>query len=99
MAVLHEEIDAMLLEGDGVGVGLGDALDDLEVFDIEFEAAGSALVGADFAGDDDARLLCEAFEGLEDFGRDALDMGNALDGSGAIAKDGKEQLATLAEVV
>jgi hypothetical protein len=99
MAVLHEEIDAMLLEGDGVGVGLGDALNDLKVFDIELEAAGSALVGADLAGDDDAGLLSEAFEGLEDRGRDAFDVGDALDGSGAVTKDGKEQLAALAEVV
>ena len=29
MAMLHEEVDAVLLERDGVGVGLGDALDDL----------------------------------------------------------------------
>src|SRR5208337_984322 len=57
MAMLHEEIDAMLLERDGIRVGLGDALDDLEVFDIELVTAGGALVGADFAGDDDARLL------------------------------------------
>ncbi len=55
VAVLHEEVDAVLLEGDGVGVGLGDALDDLDVFDVELEAAGGALVGADLAGDDDAR--------------------------------------------
>ena len=38
MAVLHEEVDAVLLEGDGVGVGLGDALNDLEVFDIELDS-------------------------------------------------------------
>jgi hypothetical protein len=68
MAVLHEEVDAVLLEGDGVGVGLGDALDDFEVFDVELEAAGGALVGADFAGDDDAGLLGEALERLEDLG-------------------------------
>ena len=54
MAMLHEEVDAVFLEGDGVGVGLGDALDDFEVFDIELEAGGRALVGADLAGDDDA---------------------------------------------
>ena len=53
MAMLHQEVDAVLLERDGVGVGLGDALDDLDVFDIELEAAGRALVGANFAGDDD----------------------------------------------
>ena len=68
MAMLHEEVDAVLLEGDGVGVGLGDALDDLDVFDVELEAAGGALVGADFAGDDDAGLLGQAFECFEDRG-------------------------------
>ena len=56
MAVLHEEVDAVLLGGDGVRVGLGNALDDLNVFDVELEAAGCALVGADFAGDDDATI-------------------------------------------
>jgi hypothetical protein len=72
MAVLHEEVDAVLLEGDGVGVGFGDALDDLNVFDVELEAAGRALVGANAAGDDDAGLLGEAFEGVEDGGRTLL---------------------------
>jgi len=43
MAVLHEEIDAVLLEGDGVGSGLWNALDDLNVFDVELEAAGARL--------------------------------------------------------
>ena len=99
MAMLHEEVDAMLLEGDGVGVGLGNALDDLDVFDVEFEAAGGALVGADLAGDDDAGLLRQALERFEDRGRDALDVGHALYGAGAVAKDGKEQLAALARVV
>ena len=60
VAVLHEEVDAVLFEGDGVGVGLGNALHDLDVFDVELEAAGGALVGADLAGDDDAGLLGEA---------------------------------------
>ncbi len=66
MAMLHEEVDAVLLEGDGVGVGLGDALDDFDVFHVELKAAGSALVGADLAGDDDRRLLGKAFERIED---------------------------------
>jgi hypothetical protein len=99
MAMLHEEVDAVLLEGDGVGVGLGDALNDLEAFDVELIAAGRTLVGTDFAGDDDAGLLGEAFEGFEDFGGDALHVGYALDGSGAVAKDGEEELAALAEIV
>ena len=89
----------MLLEGDGVGVGLGDALDDLDIFDIELEAAGGTLVCANLAGDDDRRLLGEAFEGFKDSGRDALDVGYALNGSGAVAKDGEQKFAALAEVV
>ncbi len=97
--MLHEELDAVLFERDRVGVGLGDALDDLDVFDIELEAAGGAFVGADFAGDDDAGLLRQAFECLEDRGRHALDVGHALHGAGAIAKDGKQQLAAFARVV
>ena len=43
------------------------------------------------------RLLRQAFEGLEDFRRNALDVGHALHGAGAVAKDGKEQLAALAQ--
>ena len=54
MAVLHQEIDAVLLERDRIRVGLGNALDDLDIFDVELEAARRALVGANLAGDDDA---------------------------------------------
>src|ERR1035437_7579539 len=99
MAMLHEEVDAVLLGSDGVGVGLGDTLDDLEAFNVEFEAAGSALVGTDFAADDDAGFLGEALEGLENFRGDAFYVGHALDGAGAVAKDGEKELAALAKVV
>ncbi len=40
VAVLHEEVDAVLFEGDGEGRVFGDALEDFDVFDVEFEAAG-----------------------------------------------------------
>ena len=43
-------------------------LHDLDVGNVEFVAAGGALVGADFAFHDDARFLREAFDGVEDFG-------------------------------
>ncbi len=96
---LHEEVDAVLLGRDGVRVGLGDALDDVDVFDVELEAAGGALVGADFAGDDDGRLLREALERVKNGGGYAAHVGHALHGAGAVAKDGKEQLAALARVI
>ncbi len=99
VAVLHEEVDAVLLGGDGVGVGLGDALDDFDVFDVELEAAGGALVGADFAGDDEAGFLGQAFEGGEDFRGDGFDVGYALDRAGAVAEDGEDELAGFAGVV
>ena len=61
MAVLHEEVDAVLLEGDGVGVGFRHALDDLDVFNIQLEAAVGALIRPNLSPDDDAGLLSEAF--------------------------------------
>ena len=99
VAALHEEVDAVLLGSDGVGVGLGDALDDLDVLDVELKSSRRALVGADFAGDDDRGLLGEAFEGFEDCRGHALDVGHALHGAGAVAEDGEQELAALAGVV
>ena len=58
--MIHEEVDAMLFRSDRIRIGFGDALHDLNVGHVEFEAAGSALIGAHFAFDDDARLLREA---------------------------------------
>jgi hypothetical protein len=99
MAMLHEEVDAVLLGSDGIGVGLGDSLDNLKAFHVELISSRCSLVGADSSGDDDRGLLGEAFEGLENLRGDALYVGHALDGAGAVAKDGKEELAALAEVV
>ncbi len=97
--MLHEEVDAVLLERDRVGIGLGDALDDLNILDVQLKPAVGALVGADLAGDDDTGLLGQALERLKDLRRNALDVGYALDGAGAVAKDGKQELAALAQVI
>ena len=99
MAMLHQEIDAVLLGRDGVGLLLGHALHDFDVLDVELVAAGRALVGADAAGDDDAGLLGEVPGGLPDFRRDGGLGHDALHGARAIAKDGEEQLAGGAHVV
>ncbi len=34
---LHEKVDAVFFEGDGVGLGLGHALNHFNVFDIELQ--------------------------------------------------------------
>ena len=99
MAMLHQEIDAVLLERDRVRIGLGHALNHLHVFHVQLEAARGALVGADLAGDNHARLLRQAFERFKHRGRNALHVRHALHGPGAVAKDGEQQLAALAQVV
>ena len=99
MAMLHQEIDAVLFRSDGIGIGFGDALHDLDIRDVEFIAAGSALIGAHFAFDDDARFLREAFDGVEDFGRDGVLRDDSLDDAGAVAKLREEQFAAFAEIV
>ena len=71
MAMLHEEVDAVILEADRVGIGLGNALHHFDVLHIQLKAARGALIGADLAGDDDAGLLGQALEGLKHFRRDA----------------------------
>ncbi len=99
VAVLHQEVGAVLFGRDRIGVGLGHALHDLDVRDVEFVAAGGALVGADFAFDDDARFLREALDGVEDFRRDGVLRDYALDDADAVAELGEKELAAFAEVV
>ena len=99
MAVLHEEVGAVLLERDGEGRVLGHALDDFDAFHVKFIAPGGALVGADLAGDDDAGLLRESLDGVENFGREGGLGDDSLNGSGAVAKYGEEQFAALAQVI
>ena len=97
--MLHEEVDAGFLELDGEGGFVGDALGDGDVVDVELEAGGGAGVGADAAGDDEGGLEGEGLEGLEYALGDGGFGDDALDGSGAVAEGGEEQLAGGAEVV
>src|SRR6266436_5176720 len=89
----------MFFGSDGVGSRFGHTLHDLDVRDIEFIAAGSALIGADFTFDNDAGFLGESFDGIENFWRDGVLRDYALDDAGAVAKLGEEELAAFAEVV
>ncbi len=99
MSMFHQEVDTVFFERDRVGIGLGNALDHLYVFDVELVAAGGALVGADLSANYDARFLRQTFQRLEDRGRHAFDVGHALHGSSAVAKDGKEKLAAFTRVI
>src|SRR5260370_7637835 len=54
MALIEQEIDSMLLELNREGCAFGDFLNDLDFSDADFVAAGGALFGSHFAGDDDA---------------------------------------------
>ena len=99
VAVLHEEVDAVLFERDGVRRFFGDALGDGDVLDVELEARGCAGVFADGAGDDERRLEGQGLEGVEDLLGDGGFGDDALDGAGAVAEDGEQQLAGAAQVV
>ena len=57
MAVLHKKVDAMLLESDGIWVRFGYALNDLNLFNIQFVASGSSFVCSDLASHDDGGFL------------------------------------------
>src|SRR5260370_36971914 len=62
MALIEQEIDSMLLELNREGCAFGDFLNDLDFSDADFVAAGGALFGSDFAGDDDAGFLRQALQ-------------------------------------
>ena len=83
----------------GIRVALGHPLHDLHIRDVQFVAAGSALVGAHLAFNNDTRFLGQALYRVEDFGRDRILGHDALNNTRAIAKLREQQLPTLAQVV
>src|SRR5579859_3612224 len=99
MAMLHQKICAVFLGGDGVRIRLGDTLHHLDIGNIEFIAAGIALVGPYLALDNHAGLLRQRLDGLEYFRRDRILGHDSLDDSGAVAKLRKQQLPALAQVI
>ena len=68
VTLVEEEVDAVFFELDGIRMAFVDFLHDLDVGDADFVAAGGALFGADFTGDDDAGFLREAFKSGEGIG-------------------------------
>jgi hypothetical protein len=89
----------VFFERDGEGCFFRDALEDFDIFDVEFKAAGGACVGTDRAGYDYARFLREVLDGFEDGFGDGGFGDDALDGPGAIAKDGEEEFAAGTQVI
>src|SRR5262249_35557389 len=99
MTVLHQEIDTMFFERDRKGIVFRNTLDDFHIRDVQLIPAGSALVGTNFAFDDDTRLLGKALNSVEDLGRNCTFRNDPLDGPAAIAKDGEQKFSALAQVV
>ncbi len=98
MALIEQKIDAVFFKLDGKGRGVGNFLDDLDFGDAHFEAAGGALLGADFSSDDDAGFLRETFQRFKGFGI-FLERADALDDSRTVAKNREHQFAGFAEIV
>ena len=98
MALVEEKIDAVLLQLNRIGLGFRDALDDFDLADVHFAAAGRARLGLNFAGGDDARFLRQALERGERLGM-LLQRDDALHDAGAVAKNREKELAGFAHVV
>ena len=93
---VHQVVDAVFLRRDGVVLRFGH---DLELADVELEAARRPGVGAHRAGDDDGALLRQvigASEGLVAHRRLRHD---ALDEPGAVAQGQEVDLAARPAVV
>src|SRR5437773_6901191 len=99
MAMLHQEIDAVLFERNGIGIVVRNALDDLNVGNIKFVAPWSALIRSDFAFNDDAGFLGETLHCIEHFRRDCAFGNHALDHATAITEYREKKFAAFAEIV
>src|SRR6266568_2552554 len=98
MPVVEEEVHAVFLELDRKRRGFGNSLQDLQFRNPDFVAARSALFRANLPGNDNARFLRQALQRFERFGI-LLERADALNSARAVPKDGKKQLAGLAQVV
>jgi len=97
--MLHQEINAMLLERNGKRLILGNPLQHFEIGNVELMSARRAFIGANFAFDNDTRFLRETLQCVKYFRGNGILGNNALNNSAAIAEDGKEQLPAFAQVV
>ncbi len=98
VALIEQEIDAVLFQLDRERLALWNFLHDLNFADADFVAAGGALFRADFAGDNDAGLLRQAFQRFERFGIFLL-RADPLDDACSISENREEQFARFTQVV
>ena len=98
MAMVEKKIDAVFLELDGIGLSFRNFLENLDFGNAHFKAAGRALFGPNFAGDDDAGFLRQTFQRFKGFGI-FLERADALNDTGAVAKDGEHQFAGFTQVI
>src|SRR5690349_16134759 len=99
MTVLHQEVDAMVFGRNRIWIVLRDLLHYPDIGDVELEAALGTLVGTNLAFHDHARFLRETFDGVEDFRRHSILRHDTLDEAAAVAEDGEEKFAALAQVI
>jgi hypothetical protein len=99
MPVIHEEVDAMVLGRDRIGISLGDLLEDVDAFHIELVPALRTGFRANLAAHNQRRFLGQVLEFLEHRFRQFALQRDALDEPRAIAHDREDDLAGLAQVV
>ncbi len=99
MTMVHQELDAVLFEGDGIRVLDRDQLLDLEVGHIQFEAARSTFIRAHLAGDSQRRFLGQNAYPLKELRRNRALHHHTLNQARAVAEERKQKLAALSQVI
>ena len=79
MPVIHQELDAVLLGRDRIGIGFGNLLDDFHALDIHLVAALRARLRANLAAHDERRFLRQMLQFFEDIFRQFALQRDALD--------------------
>src|SRR5208337_3796936 len=99
MTMVHQELDAVLFEGDGIRVLDWDQLLDLEVGHIQLEAARSTFVRAHLAADSQRRFLGQVAYPLKELRRNGALHHHTLNQARAVAEERKQKLAALSQVI
>ena len=96
VAMVHQEIDAMIFRSDRIRRSFGNALDHVDLFEIHFVAAGGARLCPHLAANDDRRLLRQILDRLERLLGQVRLHCDTLHNPGAIAKQRERDFAGFA---